>query len=370
MSRIVISAISLRKGGTLTILRQCLEYLSQRSAQTGDEIIALVHRRDLCDYPNIRYIELPEAISSWGSRLSYEYRKLLPISEELAPVDLWLSMHDTTPRIKARRQAVYCQTSFPFMRWRFRDFRYDPKIPLFALFTRLVYRYRVHHNRYLIVQQEWLREGLSKLLGVAPERFIVAPPAAPVLELQDRVAHDEATPYTFLYAATPDAHKNFETLCQASALLEKRVGKGRFRTVLTISGKENKYAQSLYERWGSCESIVFRGFLSREELRQQYADTDCMVFPSRIETWGLPLSEFKGYERPMLVSDLPFAHETTSGAKAVAFFPPENATRLSQLMQEMLEGDTRELHPVPVRSKGEPTAASWAELFDLLLAGL
>ena len=102
MSRIVISAISLRKGGTLTILRQCLEYLSQRSAQTGDEIIALVHRRDLCDYPNIRYIELPEAISSWGSRLSYEYRKLLPISEELAPVDLWLSMHDTTPRIRCR----------------------------------------------------------------------------------------------------------------------------------------------------------------------------------------------------------------------------------------------------------------------------
>ena len=184
------------------------------------------------------------------------------------------------------------------------------------------------------------------------------------------MTHDDETPYTFLYAATPDAHKNFETLCHASALLEKRVGKGRFRTVLTISGKENKYAQSLYERWGGCESIIFRGFLSREELRQQYADTDCMVFPSRIETWGLPLSEFKGYERPMLVSDLPFAHETTSGAKAVAFFPPENATRLSQLMQEMLEGDTRELHPVPVRSKGEPTAASWAELFDLLLAGL
>ena len=39
-------------------------------------------------------------------------------------------------------------------------------------------------------------------------------------------------------------------------------------------------------------------------------------------------------------------------------------------MQEMLEGDTRELHPVPVRSKGAPTAASWAELFALLLAGL
>lgn len=370
MSRIVISAVSLRKGGTLTILRQCLSYLSEHSQRTGDEVIALVHQRSLCDYLHIRYIELPEAIASWSSRLRCEYRELYQLSLELGPVDLWLSMHDTTPRVQARRQAVYCQTSFPFLRWHWRDFRYDPKIPLFALFTRLVYRYRVHHNDYLIVQQEWLRTGLSRMLGVDLERFIVAPPAAPSLTLEPGRASTGDTPYTFLYAATADVHKSFETLCRASELLEQRVGKGRFRSLLTLSGQENKYAAALYQRWRGCASIEFVGFQSREDLLQLYAQTDCMVFPSRVETWGLPLSEFKAYGRPMLVSDLAFAHETTQGAEAVGFFPVEDAEALADEMQRLLEGDHSRLRAVPVQPKGAPTAANWEELFRILLADL
>ena len=54
---IVVSAVNLRKGGTLTILRNCLEYLSTL-AQTGDyRIVALVHKKELAFYPGIEYIE-------------------------------------------------------------------------------------------------------------------------------------------------------------------------------------------------------------------------------------------------------------------------------------------------------------------------
>ena len=63
------------------------------------------------------------------------------ISQELGEgTELWLSLHDTTPRVKALRQAVYCQTSFPFMKWRLRDFSFDPKIPLFTMLTKFAYR--------------------------------------------------------------------------------------------------------------------------------------------------------------------------------------------------------------------------------------
>ena len=56
MKTIVISAVNLRKGGTLTILRNCLEYLSTL-AQTGEyRIVALVHRKELALYPVIVYI--------------------------------------------------------------------------------------------------------------------------------------------------------------------------------------------------------------------------------------------------------------------------------------------------------------------------
>ena len=366
MKRIVISAVNLRKGGTLTILRQCLSFLSEWAPKAGYEVVALVHKQELADYPNIRYIELPWAATGWLKRLWCEYVTMGKISEELGEIDLWLSLHDTTPRVKAKRQAVYCQTSFPFLKWRWRDFSFDKKIPLFAMFTRFAYQFGIRRNSYLVVQQEWLREGFSRMFGLPKERFIVAPPPREPLPKLD-LKKEEGAPFNFLYAATPDGHKNFELLCEATQELERRVGKGKFRTILTISGQENKYARWLYEQWGTCSSLDFRGFLSKEELQKTYALTDCLVFPSRIETWGLPISEFLPYERPMLLADLPYAHETSRGAVAVGFFNPTQVNDLVDAMQAVLEGHLEGLKGQQCCPIGGNTVASWEALLLLLL---
>ncbi len=110
---VVVSAVNIRKGGTLTVLRDCLRYLSGRPDL---RVTAIVHKRSLCDYSGIDYIEIPWSIESWGKRLKCEYRTMKGISERLQPVDLWLSLHDTTPDVQAQRQAVYCQTSFPSLK--------------------------------------------------------------------------------------------------------------------------------------------------------------------------------------------------------------------------------------------------------------
>lgn len=107
MRTIVVSAVNIRKGGTLTILRNCLEYLSDL-AQKGDyRIVALVHRKELAEYSGIEYIEMPDTIKSWSRRLWCEYVTMYRISKSLAPVYLWFSLHDTTPRVIAEKQAVY-----------------------------------------------------------------------------------------------------------------------------------------------------------------------------------------------------------------------------------------------------------------------
>ena len=243
---IVVSAVSLRKGGTLTILRDCLCYLSTLAVDGHYRIIALVHKRELADYPGIRYIEMPDIIKGWSRRLWCEYVTMNRISVRIAPVYLWLSLHDTTPRVRAERQVVYCQTSFPFYKWNWRDFRFDYKIVLFALFTRFAYRINVHRNDFLIVQQEWLRSGLSRLLRVKEEKFIVAPPE----HKESRVVAEriERSCFTFLYASTPDCHKNFEFVCEAVSLLEQEIGKDVFKLVLTINGQENKYSKWLHRK--------------------------------------------------------------------------------------------------------------------------
>lgn len=367
MKQIVISAVNLRKGGTLTILRQCLAFLSEWAPAHGYQVTALVHKSELADYPHIRYIELPWAIDGWGKRLWCEYVTMGRISRELGEIDLWFSLHDTTPRVQAKRQAVYCQTSFPFLRWRWSDFRFDKKIPLFAMFTRFAYQFGIRRNRYLVVQQQWLREGFSQMFGLPQERFIVAPPQRePAIRIE--AEHQGKHIPTFLFASTPDAHKNFELLAEATRLLELRVGTRKFRTIFTVKGEENAYARWLYQRWGSVDSLHFAGFMSPEALRALYAQTDCLVFPSRIETWGLPISEFLPYDRPMLLSDLPYAHETAAGARRVGFFDPYDVEALADLMEAVLRGDERQLTSVQPRAMASPSATSWAELFECLLS--
>lgn len=358
---IVISAVNLRKGGTLTVLRDCLRYLSGRKDL---HVTALVHKRELCDYPGIDYIEIPWSIQGWLKRLKCEYFTMNRISKELQETDLWFSLHDTTPRVQAKRQAVYCHTSFPFMKPRMQDFRMDLKIPTFALFTRFAYRWNVRKNRYLVVQSHWMRKGLSRLLHLPESRFIVFPP---FFRPMDIPSLPPASPRTFLYPSTPDAHKNFETLCEAARLLESRIGQGRFRVIITVKGDENRYAKWLYAHWGDVASIDFRGLMSREELARTYGESACLVFPSRTETWGLPISEYLPTGKPMILSDLPFARETAAGATHVALFPVTDTKALASIMDDFLQDDLHAFKAVPQLSFEVPYASSWDALFNLLL---
>ena len=324
---VVVSAVGLRKGGTLRILQQTLEHLSGRIV-VGEalHVIALVHDRALCDFPSIEYIEIPWATKTWLHRLWCEYVTMHRISIDLkrrlgAPVDLWFSLHDTTPRVVAKKQEVYCHTSFPFLRLRLRDFVMDPKIPAFRLLTPLYYKAGARRNDSIIVQQEWFADALSRLMRVPRDRFRVIPPSGQMPsrracatffnpdspeDLAEKMRLSGAQ--TFLYVSTPDCHKNFETLLEAARLLLER--SVDIRVTVTLKGGENRYARWLYRKWGNLPNVDFHGFLSAEELERYYGESDCLVFPSRVETWGLPISEYEAAhpDGMLLLADLPYAH--------------------------------------------------------------
>ena len=175
---LVVSAVNLRKGGTLTILRNCLQELSELAQRDELRVVALVHDRQLCDYPNIEYIELPWSVRSWAHRLWCEYVTMHGISRRLGDIDLWLSLHDTTPRVKARRQAVYCHNSYPFFRWHWHHLWQNYRIVCFALFTKLIYRINLHRNDFVIVQSQWFREAFQQMFQWDDKMIVVFPPIA------------------------------------------------------------------------------------------------------------------------------------------------------------------------------------------------
>ncbi len=63
----------MKDGGIFTIMDNCLQKISQYIENKDIKVIALVHDKSKFDYPNIEYLEFPDAKKSWFKRLYYEY---------------------------------------------------------------------------------------------------------------------------------------------------------------------------------------------------------------------------------------------------------------------------------------------------------
>ena len=205
------------------------------------------------------------------------------------------------------------------------------------------------------------------MFGMDEKDIIVFPPADP--PSFPSAPHRGATGgFTFLYPAYPDVHKNFECLCEAAEALEREVGVGRFEVLLTTTPTTNRYSRWLHDKWGHVPSIRFCGFVSKERLNELYASTDCLVFPSQVETWGLPISEFAVTGQPMLLADRPYAHETAAGSRHTIFFDPDNPMTLKSLMRDVLDGRTEAFKSISKTEIAPPVVHNWQQLFSHLLS--
>jgi glycosyltransferase involved in cell wall biosynthesis len=358
---IVISAVNLVEGGPLTILQACLEYLSVNLSDEF-EIIALVNDKKRFSYRNITYIEFPESKKSWISRLYYEYYYFGKLAKQFNPF-LWLSLHDITPNVTANRLAVYCHNASPFYKLSFKEALVDPKFALFNIFYKFLYRINIKKNDFVIVQQDWLRQRFAKLYGV--NRTIVAYPSVNIPEETVVAGARTDRRNNFFYPSFPRFFKNFEVICEAAKILNAR-GIKDFVVSFTIKGTENRYARSLIRKYAGISQIHFLGLLERKRVEGYYRDADCLIFSSKLETWGLPISEFIHYNKPMLLSDLDFAHETAGGYGKAAFFKPDDPVQLAVLMEDFMKGrliflPSGKVNPKPL------FAENWDQLFKILL---
>ncbi len=134
-----------------------------------------------------------------------------------------------------------------------------------------------------------------------------------------------------MYPALARPFKNFELVCEAARILEQD-SSSHAEIRITVHGDENRYAKLLKVKFGDCKSVRFIGLQSFEEMQQQYAESDCLVFPSRRETWGLPLTEAKEHGLAILAADLEYARESVGRYDGVKFFRVDDPQELAQYM--------------------------------------
>jgi glycosyltransferase involved in cell wall biosynthesis len=361
--RIVLSGVNLMDMGPLAVFREALTSLA---ATYGDryDIIALVHRKSLFDTPGVTYFEFPEVKSSWLRRLRFEYADCRRLSKKLRP-ELWLSMHDMTPNVDAKYQAVYCHNPSIFHRFSLNYALMDWKFGLFTLFYRFLYRINIKKNKFVIVQQDWMRDVFNARYGLS--NVVVAHPGVKPFDVPlDVQRMRRGGKYRFFYPASPRVFKNLELILEASRLLEHD-GFDNFEVWLTTDVAANNYTRKIAKTYSDLKSVQWVGSLSRGQVFERYAEADCLLFPSKLETWGMPITEFKTTGKPILAANLPYAHETVGDYGRVAFFDATGASDLARLMKGAALG--LEVFGTTVAAPIAPLfSRNWEELWLILLA--
>lgn len=376
---IVISATRFFQGGTLVIVGECLKFLSAQYSATHT-IKALVHKKHLYEpISNIEWIEFPDSRKSVVNRLYDEYIRFNRLSKKWQPV-LWLSLQDSTPRVNATVRAVYFHNPLLLKpRW-LQLWKHQPRLEVLRLLYRYVYTRGIDRNDFVIAQQESIASYLWRSYHLEKEKVWVFPPTAYLFKSEKRnnagsgkIGFDAETavqPYTFIYPATAFYYKNHTLLLNACRLVGERGL--NFRIWLTIDGTENRYIKKLVViAQKELPQIQFLGFLNREDLFGYYDQADCLVFPSLLESWGLPLTEFATYGKPVLCADLAYGRSTMSAVNytGVAYFDPVDAQELARKMTEAIEGRL-----VFDNEQGQSKIAfqqmtNWADCFNELLSG-
>ena len=365
---LVISAVNFTAGGPLSVLKDSLSFANHNLVQEYN-VIALVHSKELFDYDDfnkIEFIEFPDSVKSYKNRLYLEYIEFKKLSHLLKPY-LWLSLHDITPNVNASIRAVYCHNASPFYKPSINEFLIDKPFYLFTLFYKWFYRFNIKKNDYVIVQQQWLRDRFIDMFNLNSEKVIVAYPQVKSDNVSDvDLKILKSAKFTFFYPSFPRVFKNFEVILDAVCILNSESPNLEFDVLLTIDGTENKYAASLLEKYSGLENVRFLGLLARDNVYSAYKKSDCLIFPSKLETWGLPLTEAKQFDLPILAADLPYAHETVGRYAKISYFDPLSAKELANLMRGAIAGDAYgsvSSSTVPA----SPYAENWASLFDILL---
>ena len=332
---VVISGINIRKGGTLSIFYEFLDEIVEKEIYKKYDVRIMVSDENLFkEYRGkVEIHHFKEESKSRLKRYYYEYVWMKEYSKK-NDVFLWLSINDKTPSVVANYRAVYCHNNTMFCRLRLREFFKYRRMVIYSLLYPLLWKKNIKENDMVVVQQHWLAEAFEKGLGLnnvcvmRPRSIAKSAEAYPL----EKECSDK---YIFIYPTKACAYKNVDLICKASAIMRKKFD-NQYIVYITIDENDGKYAKSLMKKYSSDSNLKFCGFLPKEDLFKKYAEAECLIFPSRLETWGLPLTEFAKYGKNIIASDLPYAHENLMGYKMKAFVDPDSPEELASLMEQAI----------------------------------
>ena len=325
--KIMVFDVPAETGGALSILNQ---YYTAAIDDTNNQWFFVVSQPELETKNHIKVLRFPWVKKSWLHRLIFDQffaRKLVKQYQ----VDEVLSLQNITfPGVKVK-QTLYLHQPLPFAEKRFK-LTDNVKFWLYQnVISKMIFR-SIRKADQVIVQTKWMIEAAASKAKVNSGKFVLQPPKL-MVETKKLFVETSESRKLFFYPAGAYSYKNHDVIVNACKLL-KDSGFLDYAVVFTLDGNENTHIGKL-RTFVANESlpISFIGSIPQTEVFEHYSKS-ILLFPSFIETFGLPLLEAKMHEAPIIASDCAFSHEILDDYPKVSYF---SATDPNQLRDRMLD---------------------------------
>lgn len=343
--RIVVNDIAASNGGALSILKDFYQYLVKNDK--GNKWIFLLGDKYIEETKNIKVITLEKVKSSWIKRLKFDLFSGKNFVESLNP-DVVFSLQNTITFGLKVPQILYVHQSIPFQKIKkFSFLKSDER-------TLAIYQYIIggfiklssKKADKIIVQTKWMKKAVITLTNINEGKITnILPDIEDFSSYKKENIFDELS---FFYPTAVNIYKNNEYIYKACELLRQK-GIKNFNIKMTLPNNKQ------------IENIEFIGKIQREQVIYEY-NKSTLIFPSYIETFGLPMSEARQMGGIVLASDCEFSREVLENYENAYFFDPFKPEELANLMEKVISGDIarEEITNVKVNEKNN----SWEQVVN------
>lgn len=344
--RIVVNDIAATYGGGLSILQQFYQYVIEHDKD--NEWIFLLGDRYLEETENVKIRCLQEIKKSHIKKVVFDCITGQKYIEKLKP-DVVISMQNIITFGLKCPQVLYVHQSIPFQRIKKFSFFKKEERPI-ALVQYVIggfIKASVRKATAVVVQTNWMKRAVEEVTGIENEKLSVCFPKVTIFPRNNSAFQKNI----FFYPTNCEIYKNIDLIVEACKKLNKE---GIRDFEVHITQPEGAVVHP---------NIRCIGFLNKEQMQSEYQG-GTLVFPSYIETVGLPLLEARSCNTMILASDTPFAHECLDGYNNISFFSPFSVNELKEKMKEILSGT------IDIRDDSDKAlvSPSWEEFYQLILS--
>ncbi len=327
--RILVYDVAADSGGAATVLQSFYEEFCK---DRDNEYVFVLSVFRLETKPHIEVVNIPWIKKSPLHRLYFDQVVAHRLVKKYR-IDQVLSLQNIELPRAGVPQVVYEHNALPFAEYRFKPWEALRPWMTQQILGRMM-KASIRRAKKVLVQTNWMKAEIARQCQIPENRIEVKLPAVEMLKT-DPWRLDEKKP-VFFYPANASAYKNHRTFLKACQYLQK-AGYKDYQVIWTVAGDENKGMQAIKkeaEEWKL--PIAFRGPMSRRELFDLYASS-VLVFPSYVETIGLPLLEAKSAGGWILAADCLYARDCVGDYPRAAFFETFDSKTLGRMMRRWLK---------------------------------